>query len=53
VSVEPIESQGALEPNRGAGLVDRLIVARYRSVGALTLTFERKQAALEGAERLG
>ena len=52
VSVQPIESQGALDPDRGAGLVDRLIVTRYRSIRALALTFERKHAALEGAERL-
>jgi predicted nucleic acid-binding protein len=53
VTLAPFEATVALEPGKGAGLVDRLIVARYRSMGALTLTFERKQAALEGAARLG
>jgi predicted nucleic acid-binding protein len=52
VTIEPSEATGALERTKGAGLVDRLIVGRYRSMGALTLTFERKQATLEGAERL-
>ena len=52
VTVEPPEVAGALAPARGAGLVDRLIHARYRRVGAVVVTFERKQAALGGAERL-
>jgi hypothetical protein len=32
--------------------VDRLIHARHRALGAVTLTFERKLGALEGAVRL-
>lgn len=52
VTVDPPGITSAFEPGSGAGLVDRLIVARYRARGALTLTFERKQAALEGATRL-
>jgi predicted nucleic acid-binding protein len=52
VSVAPEEAVRALRPARGAGIVDRLVHERYRSLGAVTLTFERKQAALEGAERL-
>lgn len=36
----------------GVGLVDRLIHSRYRALGAVTLTFERTQGALEGAARL-
>ena len=52
VSVDPPQAIRALRPSRGAGVVDRLILERYRSLGAITLTFERKQAALEGAERL-
>jgi len=34
------------------GLVDRLILARYRALGAITLTFDRRQGGLEGAVRL-
>ena len=52
VTVEPREALVALKAHRGAGLVDRLVHARYRQTGAVTLTFERKQAALEGAVRL-
>lgn len=36
---------------RGAGLIDRLLVARHRRAGAKTLTFDRQQARLSGAER--
>jgi predicted nucleic acid-binding protein len=53
VEADPPEAVHALAKSRGAGLVDRLVHARHRSRGAITLTFERKQAALEGAERLG
>ncbi|MBI3200871.1 MAG: PIN domain-containing protein [Myxococcales bacterium] len=52
VQADPPEAVRALERRSGAGLVDRLINARYRSRGAVTLTFERKQAALEGVRRL-
>jgi predicted nucleic acid-binding protein len=52
VAVDPLEATAALESRPGAGLVDRLIHARYRSLGVVTTTFERKQGALEGAARL-
>jgi predicted nucleic acid-binding protein len=52
VRLEPHEAFGALEVTAGAGLVDRLIHLRYRSLGAITLTFERRQGSLEGAVRL-
>jgi predicted nucleic acid-binding protein len=52
VAVEPRNAAEALVPTSGAGLVDRLIHARHRALGAVTLTFERKLGALEGAVRL-
>ena len=52
VTLEPHAAVGALEFAGGAGLVDRLIHLRYRSLGAITLTFERRQGSLEGAVRL-
>jgi predicted nucleic acid-binding protein len=52
VRLEPHEAFGALEVAGGAGLVDRLIHLRYRSLGAITLTFERRQGSMEGAIRL-
>jgi predicted nucleic acid-binding protein len=52
VRLEPSASAGALATAGGAGLVDRLIHLRYRSLGATTVTFERKQGNLEGAVRL-
>ena len=52
VRLEPRDASGALAATSGAGLVDRLIHARYRALGAVTLTFERRQARLEGAVRL-
>ena len=52
VAVDPVEAVAALESRRGAGLVDHLIHARYRSLGVVTTTSERKQGALEGAARL-
>jgi predicted nucleic acid-binding protein len=52
VQVVPPEAVSALAERAGAGVVDRLIHARYRSLGAVTTTFERKQGALEGAQRL-
>jgi hypothetical protein len=36
----------------GAGLADRVIHARYRGLGAVTVTFDRRQSELEGAVRL-
>lgn len=52
VQLEPPASSGALASTDGAGLVDRLIHLRYRSLGAVTVTFERRQGSLEGAARL-
>ena len=52
VGIEPRAAFDALEVAGGAGLVDRLIHLRYRSLGAITLTFERRQGSLEGAVRL-
>lgn len=52
VEVDPPTVASDLEAAAGAGLVDRFIHSRYRALGANTLTFERKQAALEGAVRL-
>jgi predicted nucleic acid-binding protein len=51
VQVDPI---GAVEmlgqgPRGHTGVVDRLIVARHRALGATTATFDRQQARLEGA----
>jgi predicted nucleic acid-binding protein len=48
----PETSLQALAPSGGAGLMDRLIHARHRAEGAVTLTFERRQSRLEGAEAL-
>jgi hypothetical protein len=52
VTLEPREAEDVLRATSGAGLVDRLIHARHRALGAVTLTFERKLGALEGAVRL-
>ncbi len=52
VQLEPSGSQAALTDAGGPGLVDRLIHLRYRSLGAVTVTFERRQGELEGAVRL-
>ena len=52
VTLEPREAEDVLGATAGAGLVDRLIHARHRALGAVTLTFERKLGALEGAVRL-
>lgn len=49
IAVDPAQALTALEARPGAGLVDHLIHARYRSLGVVTTTFERKQGALEGA----
>ena len=50
VHVEPLGAAEALgQGARGhAGVVDRLIVARHRALGATTATFDRRQARLEG-----
>jgi predicted nucleic acid-binding protein len=53
VTVIPPEAVSALDPGAGAGVADRLIHARHRSEGAITLTFDKKMSALEGAVRLG
>jgi predicted nucleic-acid-binding protein len=52
VTIMPPEAVSALAPSAGAGLVDRLIHARHRSLGTITLTFDKKMSALEGAVRL-
>jgi predicted nucleic acid-binding protein len=52
VTLEPRQAEEALGAMGGAGLVDRLIHARHRALDAVTLTFERKLGALEGAVRL-
>jgi predicted nucleic acid-binding protein len=52
VQLDPKGGLEAFDEAPGAGLVDRLIHGRYRSLGASTLTFERKQGGLPGAERL-
>jgi len=50
VRLDPAGAAEALGqwPRGGAGLVDRLIVARHRTLGATTATFDRRQARLEG-----
>jgi predicted nucleic acid-binding protein len=50
VQVDPVGAAEALgQGARGhAGVVDRLIVARHRALGATTATFDRRQARLEG-----
>lgn len=50
VHVDPAGAGEALGAGtRGeAGIVDRLIVARHRALGATTVTFDRRQARLEG-----
>jgi len=52
VEPDPSTVSADLQPTAGAGLIDRFVHSRYRALGAYTLTFERKQAALEGAARL-
>jgi len=51
VVIEPIEARGALDKAAGAGLVDRLILHRYRAIQASTLTFDKALGAA-GATRL-
>ena len=48
---EPAELVTALEPAPGAGVVDRLILHRHRSLQASTITFDRALGAA-GAVRL-
>ncbi len=52
VALDPPSSVNALADSRGAGMVDRMIHTRHRALGGITLTFERPQSRLEGAERL-
>jgi predicted nucleic acid-binding protein len=52
MALSPPEAVEALEPSTGAGLVDRLIHTRHRCSGAVSWTFDRKMAALDGAVRL-
>ncbi|HXV65083.1 MAG TPA: PIN domain-containing protein [Vicinamibacteria bacterium] len=52
VALDPQTSLTALSQTGGAGMVDRLIHARHRALGGITLTFEQLQSRLEGAERL-
>jgi predicted nucleic acid-binding protein len=49
-NVDPVGARQALDPaaRERAGVVDRLIVARHRALGATTATFDRRQARLEG-----
>jgi predicted nucleic acid-binding protein len=42
----------ALEATGGCGLLDRLIADEYQRAGLLTLTVDRKMAALENAQRI-
>jgi hypothetical protein len=48
VVLDPAEAAEALGSQGRAGVVDRLIVARHRCLGATTATFDRRQALLEG-----
>jgi predicted nucleic acid-binding protein len=52
VLLEPTGGVRALRTASGAGLMDRMIHERYRSLDAVTLTFDGKQGRLEGADRL-
>jgi predicted nucleic acid-binding protein len=49
VELVPADAMDALDDAGGAGLVDRLIHARNRGEGALSLTFDRRFARLDGA----
>ncbi len=56
--VEPEAGSAVLDVLRdeqggSAGFVDRLIHARYRKAGATTLTMDKAQSKLEGAEWVG
>lgn len=53
--VAPLNGLGvftALEAGSGCGLLDRLIADDYRRAGLITLTLDRKMAALKDAQRL-
>jgi predicted nucleic acid-binding protein len=53
--VEPLNGPGvfaALEATGGCGLLDRLIANEYRRAELITLTLDRKMAALPQARRL-
>lgn len=53
--VAPMNGPGvyaALEAAKGCGLLDRLIADDYRRAGLVTLTLDRKMAALPQARRL-
>ena len=53
--VTPLNRPGvfaALEADSGCGLLDRLIADDYRRAGLITLTLDRKMAALKDAQRL-
>jgi len=52
IHLEPATSLPALAAATGAGLVDRLIVERYRALGASVWTFDQKQGSLIGVTRL-
>jgi predicted nucleic-acid-binding protein len=52
VTCDPVSLPKVITSRGGAGLVDRLIHSRHLARGATTLTFERKQGALSGAERI-
>lgn len=52
VRLDPASALTALDGSGTSALVDRLIVARYRALGAATLTFDRRQGGLEGAVRI-
>jgi len=55
IHVDPAGAGEALgqEARGQGGVVDRLIVARHRALGATTVTFDRRQARLEGGVLLG
>ncbi|MBI4419984.1 MAG: PIN domain-containing protein [Gemmatimonadetes bacterium] len=52
VDPDPAGARQVVAARGGAGLVDRLIHQRYRDLGAVTVTFERRQGRLEGAVQL-
>jgi predicted nucleic acid-binding protein len=52
IALDPPSALAALAAGAPSGLVDRLIVARYGALGAVTLTFDQRQGALEGTVRL-
>jgi predicted nucleic-acid-binding protein len=52
VRLDPETGIDEMEATGGAGFVDRLIHARHRALGAVTLTFDGTQARLEAAELL-